>query len=247
MNPVCILSLPRHSHFLGCGEELLLKEYGYIVIQVTMLAETVSFFFYIQPILTVVLPVISGILAFYTATQKVRKDLEAEFDKDLRTKRIETYPTLWSDLMILTHNEIIYFHDITNQELVCLYRNLHIWYLGYGMFLSISSRKQFDKLKDNIRDFLNKENLIDSLKKETLDKKLQDNLLDNECIRMIKKIQNMKKIEKRIKRIMFSFRNSTDRDAECFKKIEKIEELIRIGKNFRDSLANDIGGRREFF
>ena len=66
------------------------------------LGEIVSFLQSILPILTVILPVTSGIIGYLTAIQKVHKDLEAEFDKELRTRRMETYPLLWRYIKILS-------------------------------------------------------------------------------------------------------------------------------------------------
>jgi hypothetical protein len=50
-------------------------------------------------VLPIVLPIITagiGILGTYLAAiQKYRKDLEAEFDKNLRSDRIKAYTNLW--------------------------------------------------------------------------------------------------------------------------------------------------------
>jgi hypothetical protein len=223
------------------------------------LSETISFFSnlpiwtdnirLIFAILVLILPVASGFLAYLTAVQKIRKDIEAEFDKDLRRKRIEAYQYLWENLKVLTHTEIIDFHLVKSRELIILYINLHKWYFKSGMFMSISSRKHFDELKDNMRDFLGKQKLIYSSLEEVKVSKESEAL--DKCIKKMK-VEDMKKTGKieKIKemiKIGKTFRNSTDPDNECIKRKKEIKEMIKIGKNFRDSLANDIGGRREFW
>jgi hypothetical protein len=199
---------------------------------------------YIIPILIPLLVAIaSGFLSYFGAIQRIRKDLEAEFDRELRAKRIKAYSTLWMHLKLLTHTQIMDLHDVRKEGLLCLYRNLHDWYFESGMFLSTHSRKQFDKLKENMRDFFQKEDLSKFLEKGSFAPSLTNPLLDTSCIEEVKK---MGRIKKKIK-IRFNVTLPCDPYKKCFEDMNKIEKMIKIGKNFRDSLVNDIGGRREFF
>jgi hypothetical protein len=152
-------------------------------------------------------------------------------------------PILIPLLVAIASGFLSYFGAIRKEGLLCLYRNLHDWYFESGMFLSTHSRKQFDKLKENMRDFFQKEDLSKFLEKGSFAPSLTNPLLDTSCIEEVKK---MGRIKKKIK-IRFNVTLPCDPYKKCFEDMNKIEKMIKIGKNFRDSLVNDIGGRREFF
>ncbi|MCY7283750.1 MAG: hypothetical protein LH679_09965 [Cyanobacteria bacterium CAN_BIN43] len=53
-------------------------------------------------IITGLFGIVSGVtLAYLGAVLKFQKDLEAEYDKDLRNRRIEVYKELWKPLQLL--------------------------------------------------------------------------------------------------------------------------------------------------
>jgi hypothetical protein len=97
---------------------------------------------------------VSGaVLAYLGAVLKFRKDLEAEYDKDLREKRIETYQTLWSHLQLLARYDRP--KPLNRKTLKELTVAMHKWYFETGgLYLSEDTRKDYFDLKKIIKDIL---------------------------------------------------------------------------------------------
>lgn len=104
---------------------------------------------------TVIVAIISGLIGFvptfFTVYVKVRKDLEFEYDKDLRKLRIEAYKDLWSTLSVMPK----YWRPdpITYRDLQKLMANLQKWYFERGgFFFSEKSRKAYFDLMDGLTE-----------------------------------------------------------------------------------------------
>ena len=80
--------------------------------------------FLLNPLFAVIITGAISILGTYLAAiQKFRKDLEAEFDKELRKERISAYSDLWGKLkkLSLTHTSK---KGVDNNNLKIKFRNL---------------------------------------------------------------------------------------------------------------------------
>jgi hypothetical protein len=111
--------------------------------------------------LDIVVAIISGLFGIVTgalvtyvsAILKFRKDLEAEYDKDLRSKRIEVYMELWKHLQILArYDRPKPLNKQTLQELTVAMRQ---WYFEVGgLYLSENTRNVYFDLKKAIQTIL---------------------------------------------------------------------------------------------
>jgi hypothetical protein len=103
------------------------------------------------PGLTTALALASGVvLTYLTAILKFRKDLEADFDKDLRERRLKVYEELWSLLELLARYDLP--RPLTPGVLTVLTVSMRKWYFAKGgLYLSDSTRKVYFDLKDEIR------------------------------------------------------------------------------------------------
>jgi hypothetical protein len=93
-----------------------------------------------------VLIVISLIVAHFTTRSQTRLDLIAEYDKELRTKRLKAYQELWK----LTEPLARYSRPapVTYQAITDLTVDMREWYFQQGgMFLTQDSRDQYFELK----------------------------------------------------------------------------------------------------
>jgi hypothetical protein len=106
-------------------------------------------------IITGLFGIASGALVAYLgAILKFRKELEAEYDKDLRSKRIEVYKALWDPLQALArYDRPKPLSPQTLEELTVAMRN---WYFEVGgLYLSEDARTSYFDLKQAIQDILN--------------------------------------------------------------------------------------------
>ena len=86
----------------------------------------------------------SGILS---ASWKSRKDLEAEYDIDLRKRRIDAYRALWKELQVLA--EYSPPGEITHAGMRRLSVALRRWYFERGgLFLSVGTRDRYFDLQN---------------------------------------------------------------------------------------------------
>jgi hypothetical protein len=99
-------------------------------------------------VLTAVLGAISGAaLAYIRAILKYRKELEAEFDKELRKERIRTYPDLWRQLELLARYDRPAPLDVTHLQDLSV--SMRKWYFQTGgLFLSERTRVSYFRLKE---------------------------------------------------------------------------------------------------
>jgi hypothetical protein len=102
-------------------------------------------------IITGLFGIASGaILAYLGAVLKFRKDLEAEYDKDLRNRRIKAYQELWKHLQLLARYDRP--KPLTSQTLGELSVAMRHWYFEVGgLFLSEETRNTYFDLKQAIQ------------------------------------------------------------------------------------------------
>ena len=102
-------------------------------------------------IITGLFGIASGaILAYLGAVLKFRKDLEAEYDKDLRNRRIKAYQELWKHLQLLARYDRP--KPLTIQTLGELSVAMRQWYFEVGgLFLSEETRNTYFDLKKAIQ------------------------------------------------------------------------------------------------
>jgi hypothetical protein len=102
-------------------------------------------------IITGVLGLISGaVVAYLGAVVKYRKELEAEFDKELRKERIRTYPELWRHLELLARYDRPAPLDVTHLHELSV--SMRKWYFETGgIFLSEQTRDSYFDLKERLR------------------------------------------------------------------------------------------------
>jgi hypothetical protein len=89
------------------------------------------------------------------ATERFRNDLKAEYDKDLRNRRIKAYRGLWCHLQVLGQYDLPKpLTPVTFEELT---EGMREWYFEVGgLYLSEDSRITYFKLKKAIKDVLEK-------------------------------------------------------------------------------------------
>ena len=105
-------------------------------------------------LLTGLIGIISGVILTYLGTVlKFRKDLEAEYDKDLRNRRLDAYKDLWKHLQLLARYDRP--KPLTCQTLEELSVAMRTWYFETGgLYLSEETRKSYFVLKKAIRDLI---------------------------------------------------------------------------------------------
>jgi hypothetical protein len=107
-------------------------------------------------IVTGLIGITSGaLLTYISAILKFRKDLEAEYDKELRKARIDVYTVLWCDLQALARYDRP--EPLNLQTLQKLTISMRKWYFEKGgLYLSEDSRKFYFDLKEIIKKILEK-------------------------------------------------------------------------------------------
>jgi hypothetical protein len=96
-----------------------------------------------------------GLLTYVSAILKFRKDLEADYDKDLRSQRIRVYKDLWKRL------ELVARYDrpkpLNTEALRELTESMRIWYFEKGgLYLSEAARTAYFNLKNSIQKALSR-------------------------------------------------------------------------------------------
>jgi hypothetical protein len=104
---------------------------------------------------TILVALISGLIGFIPtylgAIVKFRKDLEAEYDKDLRNKRIVVYKDLWKRLQPLAKYSPP--EPITYNKIKEILSSLRQWYFEIGgLFMSENSRVSYFTLMDKLKE-----------------------------------------------------------------------------------------------
>jgi hypothetical protein len=110
----------------------------------------------LNTIVTASLGIVGGVLVAYVgAVLKFRNDLKAEYDKDLRNRRIEAYQGLWHLLQYVGRYDLP--KSLTPKILKELSVEMRKWYFGGGgLYLSEESRTTYFDLKQDIKDVLHK-------------------------------------------------------------------------------------------
>jgi hypothetical protein len=105
-------------------------------------------------IVTGLFGILSGVLLTYLgAVLKFRKDLEAEYDKDLRSTRIKVYQGLWNSLQLLARYDRP--EPLNPKTLGKLSLEMREWYFQTGgLYLSEETRNSYFDLKETIRKVL---------------------------------------------------------------------------------------------
>lgn len=105
-------------------------------------------------IIAAIIGVFFGFISTYLAAiLKFRQDLRAQYDKDLRDKRIEEYRELWE--LTGAFPKYAVPKSVTYGDANKLAENLRIWYFGKGgMFLSDDSRNAYFKYQEAFKKIL---------------------------------------------------------------------------------------------
>lgn len=109
----------------------------------------------IVALVTGIFGIISAILvAYVSAAVKFRKDLEAEYDRDLRKRRIELYTGLWEHLQVLARYDLP--KPLNQQTLQDLSVAMRKWYFDEagGLYLSDEGREDYFDLKHTIQEIV---------------------------------------------------------------------------------------------
>ena len=94
--------------------------------------------------------VVGGVLTYFTGVLKIRRDLAAQYDSDLRRDRIAVYKDLWKNLQPLTRYA-------PGKTLTCshahqLAAELRRWYFEEGgLYLSEPAREAYFRLQDGLK------------------------------------------------------------------------------------------------
>jgi hypothetical protein len=106
-------------------------------------------------LLATVAAALSALLSFFVTSWKVRRDLEVEYDKSLRTLRIESYKKLWTLLLSLARYPRPEPPSYENLE--GLTEQLRDWYFkDGGLFLSDETREAYFDLQDALQALMYK-------------------------------------------------------------------------------------------
>lgn len=102
---------------------------------------------------TLVAALVSAVTTYVALRTKIRRDLEAQYDKDLRERRMTAYAALWA----LTEPLAIYSpaRKLSGHGARALSERLRHWYFTEGMVLSAAARdRYFDLQKALTKDSL---------------------------------------------------------------------------------------------
>ncbi|RPJ51603.1 MAG: hypothetical protein EHM21_02320 [Chloroflexi bacterium] len=96
-----------------------------------------------------------AIVTYLGAILKYRKDLELEYNKDLRAKRIDEYRRLWQLTEVFPRYERP--QGLFIKDLQCFQTNLQKWYFQQGgLFLSDRSQPAYFAVKKLLQDTIKK-------------------------------------------------------------------------------------------
>lgn len=162
---------------------------------------------------------------------KILQDLQAAYDKDLRTQRIETYKTLWSQMIAFARYPEP--DVLTYQRLNDIALSFRKWYFdGGGLVLPEDTRDLYFDLQDGVRILLQKRE-----KRWSFDtRKINDPTLLNEYLGRPK----THKIPQPIKTIAASELPSGDDVPENL-----AAHLRALGSALRTGMTEDVLTRQE--
>ena len=93
----------------------------------------------------------AAIAAYFGTKQRVRAELEARYDAELRNSRLGVYPTLWSALEPLAKYAREPPGRPTREEIQKLSASLRKWYFETGgLYLSAEARQAYFDLQDGL-------------------------------------------------------------------------------------------------
>ena len=99
---------------------------------------------------------ITAIVAYRQGANRVTQDLQIEYDKDLRVRRIRAYGALPQKLRPLARYPQL--EPLTHDRTLELTRSLSDWYFDAGgLFLSTTARDQYFALQDSLKIVLQKQ------------------------------------------------------------------------------------------
>ena len=94
--------------------------------------------------------IVSTLATYFFGVLKARRDLELEYDKNLRDKRLDAYKELWKLLQPLAKYSPP--GTVTYWTIYDLSVNLRKWYFEVGgIFLSSNSRDKYFTVQDEIK------------------------------------------------------------------------------------------------
>ena len=99
---------------------------------------------------TIVAALLSAVTTYVALRTKIRRDLEADNDKDLRERRMTAYAALWA----LTEPLALYSpaRKLSGHGARALSERLRHWYFTQGMVLSTEARKAYFALQKALTD-----------------------------------------------------------------------------------------------
>jgi hypothetical protein len=108
----------------------------------------------VAALITGIFGIVAGALVAYVgAVVKFRKDLEAEYDKDLRSKRLESYKNLWKHLQLVARYDRP--KPLNIQTITELTNSMRQWYFEEGgLYLSEAARETYFDLKKAIHKIM---------------------------------------------------------------------------------------------
>jgi hypothetical protein len=117
---------------------------------------------------------------YIAAILKYKKELEAEYDKTLRARRIEAYQALWKCTELFA-KYVPPKATISMADLRGFAVALRRWYFETGgMFLTVKSREAYFALMDSLKSLLEREHclsddqMLDDTGRETIRQKASD-------------------------------------------------------------------------
>ena len=100
-------------------------------------------------VLSLTSSVVTALVTAYLTTRKIREDMEAKYDTDLRDRRLKVYAELWASLEPLA--KYAPPGPVTPRTLADLSRSLCAWYFrAGGLFLSEPARDAYFALQDSL-------------------------------------------------------------------------------------------------
>ncbi len=92
--------------------------------------------------------VFGGVVTYFLTQSKIKRELESEYDSDLRKRRMESYKKIW-ELFVVLPQYGTEEKDATYADVWQLSVNLKEWYFKEGgIFLSEDCRKAFGELQE---------------------------------------------------------------------------------------------------
>ena len=95
---------------------------------------------------------ITAVITYLATVAKVRLDLSAEYDRELRSKRLDAYKELWKRMEPLARFSQT---PLSYRKVRDTSEDMRDWYFGGGgLFLSQASRKPYFDLKETLQQII---------------------------------------------------------------------------------------------